>query len=215
MGFLCFLYFLFSLLLFLAFSGLPTVWGNSELRALMEMKASLDPVNRFLSSWTSDADPCSGSFEGVHCNEHRKVANITLQGKGLSGKVPPAVAGLKCLSGLYLHYNSLSGEIPREISSLTELSDLYLDFNNLSGAIPPEIGNMASLQGWLRILGSSVLVGVAVILNFLIWDFYILVNRNRPAITLNVVHRMIETTILLEILLGFLFLNFVYWVTFK
>lgn len=112
----------------------------------MEMKASLDPVNRFLSSWTSDADPCSGSFEGVHCNEHRKVANITLQGKGLSGKVPPAVAGLKCLSGLYLHYNSLSGEIPREISSLTELSDLYLDFNNLSGAIPPEIGNMASLQ---------------------------------------------------------------------
>lgn len=185
-----FLYFLFSLLLFLAFSGLPTVWGNSELRALMEMKASLDPVNRFLSSWTSDADPCSGSFEGVHCNEHRKVANITLQGKGLSGKVPPAVAGLKCLSGLYLHYNSLSGEIPREISSLTELSDLYLDFNNLSGAIPPEIGNMASLQGWLRILGSSVLVGVAVILNFLIWDFYILVNRNRPAITLNVVHRI-------------------------
>ena len=113
----------------------------------MEMKASLDPENRVLSSWTSDADPCNGSFEGVLCNENRKVANIMLQAKGLAGKVPPAVAGLRCLSGLYLHYNSLSGEIPREISSLTELSDLYLDFNNLSGAIPSEIGNMSSLQG--------------------------------------------------------------------
>ncbi|KAK9277790.1 hypothetical protein L1049_007337 [Liquidambar formosana] len=141
-----FLHFLLSFLLFLVFSGLQFVYGNPELRALMEMKVALDPENRFLASWTSDGDPCSGSFEGVACNEHRKVANITLQGKGLTGKISPAVAGLKCLSGLYLHYNCLSGEIPAEISNLTELSDLYLDVNNLSGTIPPEIGHMASLQ---------------------------------------------------------------------
>ncbi|KAL0331391.1 UNVERIFIED_CONTAM: Proline-rich receptor-like protein kinase PERK9 [Sesamum angustifolium] len=121
--------------------------GNAELRALMEMKSSLDPENKYLSSWTADGDPCGGAFEGVACNQHRKVANISLQGKGLTGKVPPAVAGLKCLSGLYLHYNSLSGEIPREIANLTELTDLYLNVNNLTGTIPPEIGSMASLQG--------------------------------------------------------------------
>ncbi|KAL0312764.1 UNVERIFIED_CONTAM: Cysteine-rich receptor-like protein kinase [Sesamum radiatum] len=120
--------------------------GNAELRALMEMKSSLDPENKHLSSWTADGDPCGGAFEGVACNEHRKVANISLQGKGLTGKVPPAVAELKCLSGLYLHYNSLSGEIPREIANLTELTDLYLNVNNLTGTIPPEIGSMASLQ---------------------------------------------------------------------
>ncbi|MFQ6627166.1 hypothetical protein Gotur_005313, partial [Gossypium turneri] len=74
----------------------------------------------------------SGSFVGVACNEHRKVANISLQGKGLSGQVSPAIAGLKCLSGLYLHYNSLSGEIPKELSDLQELTDLYLNDNNLS-----------------------------------------------------------------------------------
>ncbi|XP_042513051.1 LRR receptor-like serine/threonine-protein kinase RGI5 [Macadamia integrifolia] len=140
----------FSLLLLFSFSfsfcSLQLVYGNVELRALMEMKASLDPENRFLSSWTSDGDPCSGSFEGVACNEHGKVANISLQGKGLSGRVPSAISDLECLSGLYLHYNYLSGEIPREISNLTELSDLYLNVNNLSGSIPPEIGNMASLQ---------------------------------------------------------------------
>ncbi|PIN05733.1 Serine/threonine protein kinase [Handroanthus impetiginosus] len=121
-------------------------YGNAELKALMEMKSSLDPANKYLSSWTPDGDPCSGAFEGVACNEHQKVANISLQGKGLAGKVPPAVAELKCLSGLYLHYNSLSGEIPKEIANLTELTDLYLNVNNLSGSIPFEIGSMASLQ---------------------------------------------------------------------
>ncbi|KAL3818175.1 hypothetical protein ACJIZ3_004080 [Penstemon smallii] len=120
--------------------------ANAELKALMEMKSSLDPENKYLSSWTTDGDPCAGAFEGVACNEHRKVANISLQGKGLAGKVSPAVAELKCLSGLYLHYNSLSGEIPKEIANLTELTDLYLNVNNLSGVIPSEIGNMASLQ---------------------------------------------------------------------
>ncbi|KAH6771854.1 Leucine-rich repeat protein kinase family protein [Perilla frutescens var. hirtella] len=122
------------------------VCGNAELRALMEIKASLDPENKHLSSWTAGGDPCGGTFEGVACNEHRKVANISLERKGLTGKVPPAVAELKCLSGLYLHYNFLSGQIPKEIANLTELNDLYLNVNNLSGTIPPQIGSMASLQ---------------------------------------------------------------------
>ncbi|XP_057510965.1 probable leucine-rich repeat receptor-like protein kinase At5g63930 [Actinidia eriantha] len=134
------------LLLLLRLSGVPTVCGNAELRALMEIKLSLDPDNKYLSSWTSDGDPCSGTFVGVACNEHRKVANISLQGKGLAGKISLAVTELKCLSGLYLHYNALTGEIPREIANLTELTDLYLNVNNLSGTIPPEIGDMESLQ---------------------------------------------------------------------
>ncbi|KAK9103292.1 hypothetical protein Sjap_020546 [Stephania japonica] len=134
------------LLLFLCFLVLEHVSSNAELEALMEIKQGLDPENRFLSSWTPDCDPCSGCFDGVACNEHGKVANISLQGKGLSGRVPSAIAGLKCLSGLYLHYNSLTGEIPREIANLSELSDLYLNVNNLSGDIPSEIGNMGGLQ---------------------------------------------------------------------
>ncbi len=113
----------------------------------MDMKAALDPQNQYLSSWTISGNPCDGSFEGVGCNERGQVANISLQGQGLSGKLSPAISGLRHLSGLYLHYNSLYGEIPREIANLAELSDLYLNVNNLSGEIPPEIGNMAGLQG--------------------------------------------------------------------
>lgn len=127
----------------------PTwVCGNDELRALMDMKASLDPESHYLPSWTiSGSNPCGGSFEGVACNEKGHVANISLQGKGLYGKLSPAIAGLKHLTGLYLHYNSLYGDIPREISNLTQIAELYLNVNHLSGEIPPEISNMENLQG--------------------------------------------------------------------
>ncbi|KAK9994250.1 hypothetical protein SO802_023953 [Lithocarpus litseifolius] len=138
--------FLFCLLVLVTYTTWVCVCTNPELRALMDMKAALDPQNQYLSSWTINGNPCDGSFEGVACNERGQVANISLQGKGLSGKLSPAIEGLKHLSGLYLHFNSLYGEVPTEIANLIELSDLYLNVNNLSGEIPPEIGNMASLQ---------------------------------------------------------------------
>ncbi|KAK7330683.1 hypothetical protein VNO77_24881 [Canavalia gladiata] len=151
------LHLLLVLFLLVALPSSLLVNGNAELRALMDLKSSLDPEDKLLGSWTSDGDPCSGSFLGVLCNEHKKVANISLPGRGLSGHVSPAVAELKCLSGLYLHYNNLFGEIPKEISNLNELVDLYLNMNNLSGTIPPDIGNMTSLQ--VLQLGYNQLVG--------------------------------------------------------
>ncbi|KAJ1701811.1 hypothetical protein LUZ63_001590 [Rhynchospora breviuscula] len=127
-------------------SLLCSAHANPELKALMELKTSLDPGGKILSSWSSNRDPRKGDFEGVACNEHGKVANISLQGKGLKGALSPALTQLKCLNGLYLHYNALKGEIPREITNLTELAELYLNDNNLTGSIPSGIGNMASLQ---------------------------------------------------------------------
>ncbi|KAL6322579.1 hypothetical protein AAG906_009891 [Vitis piasezkii] len=138
--------YLLSFILALYLNYPQALSSNPELRVLMAMKASLDPENRFLSSWTSDNDPCSDSFEGVACNEYGHVVNISLQGKGLMGQIPKEIAELKSLSGLFLHFNSLYGEIPKEISALTELSDLYLNVNNLSGVIHPGIGNMSNLQ---------------------------------------------------------------------
>lgn len=144
--------YLLSFILALHLNYPQALSSNPELRVLMAMKASLDPENRFLSSWTSDNDPCSDSFEGVACNEYGHVVNISLQGKGLMGQIPKEIAELKSLSGLFLHFNSLYGEIPKEISALAELSDLYLNVNNLSGVIHPGIGNMSNLQGGLWIL---------------------------------------------------------------
>ncbi|KAG7035580.1 LRR receptor kinase BAK1 [Cucurbita argyrosperma subsp. argyrosperma] len=132
--------------LFLFLSNPLWVLGNDELKALMDMKAALDPENQYLASWSVNGNPCGGSFEGIGCNEMGQVVNMSLQGKGLNGKLSPAIAGLKHLTGLYLHYNSLFGDIPKEIANLTMLSDLYLNVNNFSGQIPPEIGNMKNLQ---------------------------------------------------------------------
>ncbi|KAI4354860.1 hypothetical protein L6164_003689 [Bauhinia variegata] len=135
---------LLKVLVFLV-CGSPSLSASTELDTLMAIKESLDPENRLLTSWTPSSDLC-GAFEGVACNEQGRVVNISLQGKGLSGQLPAALAGLKSLTGLYLHFNSLNGKIPKEIMSLTELSDLYLNVNNFSGDIPREIGNMSNLQ---------------------------------------------------------------------
>lgn len=118
----------------------------------MTIKASLDPRGLLLSSWNASAvgdsrSPCgSSAFEGVACNEHGYVTNISLQGKGLSGEIPAALGELKNLTGLYLHFNFLHGEIPEEIAGLSELTDLYLNVNSLSGIVPPKLGNMSNLQ---------------------------------------------------------------------
>lgn len=112
----------------------------------MLIKDSLDPENHVLLSWNNHSDPCSGTFDGVACNEQGLVTNISLQGKGLSGEIPSVIGKLKSLTGLYLHFNALNGILPKEIAGLTQLSDLYLNVNNLSGFIPHEIGNMSNLQ---------------------------------------------------------------------
>ncbi|XP_073024652.1 G-type lectin S-receptor-like serine/threonine-protein kinase B120 [Primulina eburnea] len=153
MAFLLYLFIIFfsTFLLFLPPTNSQPANSNTyatSLPLLMTIKASLDPRNLVLSSWSinSTSGPCDGSFEGISCNEFGQVANITLQGKGLSGQIPPEIGQLKNLTGLYLHFNELHGVVPKELADLTDLSDLYLNVNNLSGHIPSEIGSMFSLQ---------------------------------------------------------------------
>ncbi|KAG2576362.1 LRR receptor kinase BAK1-like [Panicum virgatum] len=133
---------------------------SAEVDALMELKAALDPSGRALASWAGGGDPCGRGdyFEGVSCDARGRVAAIALQGKGLAGTVPPALAMLPGLTGLYLHYNDLRGDIPRELAGLPDLAELYLGVNNLSGAIPAELGRLRSLQvlqlGYNQLSGS-------------------------------------------------------------
>ncbi|XP_057500745.1 probable leucine-rich repeat receptor-like protein kinase At5g63930 [Actinidia eriantha] len=142
---------LLHLLLFLSLTPPSVSQPTSQLGILMALKASLDPQGVYLSSWSpssssDSAGPCGGVFEGVACDEQGRVVNISLQGKGLAGKIPPEIGQLTSLSGLYLHFNQLHGVVPKEIASLSELSDLYLNVNNLSGEVPPEIEKMSNLQ---------------------------------------------------------------------
>ncbi|EPS73352.1 hypothetical protein M569_01401, partial [Genlisea aurea] len=140
----------FFFLCFLLLKLPPSTCSQDNVSILMAIKASLDPQNLILNSWSPNAtDPCmpsSSSFEGIACDGFGQVVNISLQGKRLAGEIPPEIGQLKALSGLYLHFNELHGVIPREIADLNALTDLYLDVNNLTGDIPPEIGAMPNLQ---------------------------------------------------------------------
>ncbi|XP_051129242.1 probable LRR receptor-like serine/threonine-protein kinase At1g53420 [Andrographis paniculata] len=116
---------------------------------LMSIKSALDPQNQILSSWSwspnNSGSPCT-SFQGIACNDQGHVVNISLQGKGLSGHIPPEIGLLTTLSGLYLHFNNLKGLLPKDLANLTHLSDLYLNVNSLSGPIPPQIASIPNLQ---------------------------------------------------------------------
>lgn len=133
-------------LLFVYFSNQVGAELTDELTTLLEVKTELDPEDKHLASWSINGDLCK-DFEGVGCDWKGRVSNISLQGKGLSGKISPNIAKLKHLTGLFLHYNALVGDIPRELGNLSELTDLYLNVNNLSGEIPSNIGKMQGLQG--------------------------------------------------------------------
>ncbi|GAB2217603.1 hypothetical protein Drorol1_Dr00000802 [Drosera rotundifolia] len=148
----CLLLMLLSIILLLLLSCCLSN-SDKELEALLEIKASLDPHNAHLSSWTKEAGhPCSNAttiaaFEGVACDEGgHVVVNISLQGRGLTGSLSPAIGQLRSLTGLYLHFNALTGHIPKEIGNLTRLTDLYLNVNNFTGSIPHQIVTMSSLQ---------------------------------------------------------------------
>ncbi|KAJ6764497.1 PROTEIN NSP-INTERACTING KINASE 2-LIKE [Salix koriyanagi] len=119
----------------------------------MDMKAALDPKARHLSSWTINASPCDGSFEGVACNEKGQVANISLQGKGLHGKVSPSIAGylLRLETWPICKFCNFvitsSQEVyPSDLGSLKKLSVLALQSNHLTGAIPASLGDLGMLM---------------------------------------------------------------------
>ncbi|XP_051197817.1 proline-rich receptor-like protein kinase PERK9 [Lolium perenne] len=149
---------LLFLLLLLATVLAASARNEEEARTLAALRAALDPAGRVLGSWDPAVDPCGGSFVGVTCDGTGRVTGISLQGRGLSGTLPPAVAGLRRLRGLYLHYNGIKGPIPRELGGLSELADLYLDVNHLSGPVPVEIADMGNLQvlqlGYNQLTGS-------------------------------------------------------------
>ncbi|KAJ7530662.1 hypothetical protein O6H91_14G013300 [Diphasiastrum complanatum] len=121
--------------------------ARDEVQVLLEIKAALDPHGQVLHSWEKGKSPCNGDFLGISCNDAGDIANLSLQGRGLSGSIPAVVAELASLTGLYLHYNSLKGQIPgTALARLKGLTEVYLNVNNLSGTIPPELGSISTLQ---------------------------------------------------------------------
>ena len=75
-----------------------------------------------------------------------RVVEIRLDGRYLSGRIPPELGSLTGLRVLSFRIDFLTGEIPVELTSLPELRVLDLHGNPLTGSIPPEIGRLSKLE---------------------------------------------------------------------
>ena len=64
----------------------------------------------------------------------------------LRGEIPPELGNLRNLRQIIIKNSRLSGRIPRELENLQNLTILILRRHRLSGEIPPELGNMRNLQ---------------------------------------------------------------------
>jgi len=105
---------------------------------------------QWTTPWTLPSDtPCR--LPGVQCAGstgpyEAVVVSLDLSANGLTGAIPPAIAGLSHLTDLDLSENALTGEIPAALGTLSALRWLDLGVNQLSGPIPPVLGDLGNLQ---------------------------------------------------------------------
>ena len=93
-----------------------------------------------------------GLWQGVTVGgPQERVAGLALDGKGLTGRIPPELGRLDGLVHLNLAVNRLTGPVPPELGRLIALRHLSLDRNALTGAVPSELGRLGRLESlWLR-----------------------------------------------------------------
>ena len=103
--------------------------------------------------WLTDAP--LDEWHGVTTDEHGRVLKLALGRNGLTGPIPPELAGLASLESISLTGNQLAGSIPPELARLTRLGNLVLWDNELTGAIPRELGDLSELRV-LNLIGNRL-----------------------------------------------------------
>ena len=95
-------------------------------------------------NWLTDAP--LARWSGVWVAPNGRVDRIDLSQAGLVGALPPELADLRNLRGLWLSSNELTGPVPPELGSLGLHENLNLERNGLTGPIPPELGELRALK---------------------------------------------------------------------
>ena len=98
-----------------------------------------------VESWGTDSAENINSWKGVTITDKR-VAELELPNKELSGNIPEQISKLSHLHTLDLSGNTLTEEIPESLRYLASLQTLNLSDNSLSGPIPEELSDLASLR---------------------------------------------------------------------
>ncbi|KAG5529331.1 hypothetical protein RHGRI_029888 [Rhododendron griersonianum] len=137
-----------TLLLFLLSLLPPSSAQTTELQSLLEFKKGIqaDPLGKVLSSWDPSA-PDPTSFYGVVCDQAGNVTAIALDGLGLVGDLKfTTLTGLQMLANLSLAGNELTGRLVPGIGQLTALQYLDLSANQFYGPVPARINDLWGLD---------------------------------------------------------------------
>ncbi|KAL7122003.1 hypothetical protein ACP275_01G018700 [Erythranthe tilingii] len=123
-------------------------WGNPE----------------SLAKWNSNSNSSACDWPGIECVFGKKITDLHLSKKGISGTIPPSICDLKNLFSIELSDNKLSGQIPVCLFNSSNLKTLDLSSNALSGPIPGEFfrpkSSLESLQLSRNRLSGSIPDGI-------------------------------------------------------
>ena len=126
----------------------------SDCQVLLRVQNTLTGRTRL--NWSAEM-PIE-DWEGITVSgSPKRVTHLTLDQRGLSGKIPPELGSLTELRVLSLSDNQLLGSIPPQLGTLNKLEWLYLSENQLSGEIPADLGDLVNLK--ILFLASNQLSG--------------------------------------------------------
>ncbi|CAN6202266.1 unnamed protein product [Urochloa humidicola] len=141
----------------------PAAVADDDRSALLAFlsNVSADPGGA-LADWGRSPEFCN--WTGVTCGggghgRRRRVTQLVLSSKGLSGVISPALGRLSFLTVLDLSSNAFAGAIPPELGALSMLTQLSLTNNLLDGAIPAGIGFLQRLY-YLDLSGNRLAGGI-------------------------------------------------------
>ena len=114
------------------------------IRDCMTLLAAKDAL-RGTASLNWSATTTITSWNGINVTgTPDRVTRLGLSVRGLTGIIPPALAGLSALVTLDLSDNDLTGETPEDLARLRSLETLRLSGNNLTGCIPMALMSVAT-----------------------------------------------------------------------
>ena len=149
--------FSFLLLLLLVLLVCAVNGEARDSRALLSLKAEIDPSNSLQWDLHSSSRLCS-SWQGIkQCNGYGRVTKLVLEHLNLTGTLKSeTLAPLEQIRVLSFKSNSLSGPVP-DLTPLHNLKSLYLNDNRFSGKIPNSLSSIHRLK--IIVLSDNQLTG--------------------------------------------------------